>query len=346
MRVQTRRRIDMAWWTSSSCENHAAHFYGNWACDPVAGRRSWAVVAATTGDTLRQHHDRSRGCRRSLLWSLRFWHCESALASNAMQRARLQILVLDVDPDAEHDYDRLLEATTFYRTTLTHAGLCLKHTRSLLTSKALAVTFANIPGRNRCKLHSFFSRASCNKSHHSGSSSTCNLIIDMSDGVTGTDPGMRACGRPGEAAWLARVRRIAEVRGLSIAHWSTLGSWRPCAACPGHTASFPVPWRETSAGKSAVAIQLLLSCDGRRLGGRCALPLLCRCSTKTWFWGDGWRYSYECSMPCLSVVTVLTSFGSHKLRWVLFFIFGRGAFLPGVAHWRYFLFFFRFVLLQ
>ena len=34
----------------------------------------------------------------------------------------------------------------------------------------------------------------------------------MSDGVTGTDPGMRACGRPGEAAWLARVRRIAEVR--------------------------------------------------------------------------------------------------------------------------------------
>ena len=71
----------------------------------------------------------------------------------------------------------------------------------------------------------FFSRASCNKSHHSGSSPTCNLIIDMSDGVTGTDPGMRACGRPGEAAWLARVRRIAEVRGLSIAHWSTLGSW-------------------------------------------------------------------------------------------------------------------------
>ena len=37
-----------------------------------------------------------------------------------------------------------------------HAGLCLKHTRSLLTSKALAVTFANIPGRNRCKLHFFF----------------------------------------------------------------------------------------------------------------------------------------------------------------------------------------------
>ena len=59
-------------------------------------------------------------------------HVHSRLAaSNAMQRARLQISVLDVDPDAEHGYDRLLEATsTFYRTTLTHAGLCPKHTRS------------------------------------------------------------------------------------------------------------------------------------------------------------------------------------------------------------------------
>ena len=64
----------------SSCENHALQFYGNWTCDPVAGRRSWAVlnfcvlVATTTGDTLRQHRDRSRGGRRSL----RFWYCESA----------------------------------------------------------------------------------------------------------------------------------------------------------------------------------------------------------------------------------------------------------------------------
>ena len=78
--------------------------------------------------------------------------------------------------------------------------------------------------------------------------------------------------------------------------------------------------------------------------------MLCRCSAvapqKHDSEENGWRYSYECSMLCLSVVTVLTSFGSHKLRWVLFFIFGRGAFLPGVAHWRYFLFFFPFVLLQ
>ena len=63
----------------SSCENHALHFYGNWACDAVAGRRSWAVlnfcvlVAATTGDTrtVRQHRDRSQGCRRSLVAA--FW---------------------------------------------------------------------------------------------------------------------------------------------------------------------------------------------------------------------------------------------------------------------------------
>ena len=72
MGVQTRRRIDMAWWTRSSCENHAPQFYGNWACDQVAGRRSWAVlnfcvlVAATTSDTLRQHRDKSWGCRRSV----------------------------------------------------------------------------------------------------------------------------------------------------------------------------------------------------------------------------------------------------------------------------------------
>ena len=51
-------------------------------------------------------------------------HVHSHLAASNVQRnaAGLQILVLDVDPDAEHGYDRLLEleatSTTFYHTTL------------------------------------------------------------------------------------------------------------------------------------------------------------------------------------------------------------------------------------
>ena len=76
--------------------------------------------------------------------------------------------------------------------------------------------------------------------------------------------------------------------------------------------------------------------------------VLCRCSAVAPQKHDSEETGGDTlmSVRCLSVVTVLTSFGSHKLRWVLFFIFGRGAFLPGVAHWTYFLFFFRFVLLQ
>ena len=79
----------MAWWTCTcnSCENHAPHFYGNWACDPVAGRRGWTMlnfcvlVAATTSDTRRQHRDSTATGRWAVVgpWSLRFWYCESPL---------------------------------------------------------------------------------------------------------------------------------------------------------------------------------------------------------------------------------------------------------------------------